>query len=86
MNNKNFFCLTVFVVAFMPIICATFAFVEYFDIKRYEAEQHAKRAYLDLEVRYKEAEAEIAKQRSLELKHACQLINKHGEVYTKEDC
>lgn len=86
MKNKDFYCLAGFVVAFMSIICAAFAFVEHFDIKRYEAEQHAKRAYLELEVRYKEAEAAIAKQRALELKHACQLFNKHGEVYTKEDC
>lgn len=86
MNNKDFAYLAMFVVIFMSIIAATFAFVEHFDIKRYEAEQHAKRAHLELEVRYKEAEAEIAKQRALELKHACQLINKHGEVYTKEDC
>ncbi|QGT52278.1 hypothetical protein [Vibrio phage MZH0603] len=62
------------------------AFIQHFDIKRYEAEQHAKRAYLDLEVRYKEAEAKIAEQRALELKYACQLINEHGETYTKEEC
>lgn len=73
------------------LYCAVFsvaiaACVEHFDIKRYEAEQHAKSAYLDLEVRYKEAEAKIAEQRALELKYACQLINKHGETYTKEEC
>lgn len=72
------------------VYCAVFAFafaiVAYLDIKRYEAEQHAKRAYLDLEVRYKEVEAKIAEQRALELKYSCQLINKHGETYTKEEC
>ena len=42
-------------------------FISHFDTARYEAEQHAKRAYLELEVRYKEAEAEVARLRVLEL-------------------
>lgn len=83
---KNLDELLMFVFFSVAIALLVFVFVEILDIKRHEAEQHAKRAYLELEVRYKEAEAEIAKQRALELKHACQLINKHGEVYTKEDC
>jgi len=61
-------------------------FICYTDTARYEAEQHAKRAYLELEVRYKEAEAEVAKLRVLELKYSCALINRHGENFTNEDC
>lgn len=70
-------------VMFIALLATGF---EHFEIKRYEAEEHAKRAYFELEVRYKEAEAKIAEQRTLELKYACQLINKHGETYTSKDC
>ena len=61
-------------------------FISFTDTDRYEAEQHAKRAYLELEVRYKEAESEVARLRVLELKYSCELINRHGETFAKEDC
>lgn len=61
-------------------------FIAHTDASRYEAEQHAKRAYLELEVRYKEAEAETARLRVLELKYSCELINRHGETFTNEEC
>lgn len=77
-------------IAFITIIAlnvlAPIAFIVHTDLAYYEAEQHAKRAYLDLKVRYKEADADIAKLRALELKYACELVSKHGETYTKEKC
>lgn len=66
-------------------LCALI-FINQTDKSLYEAEQHAKRAYLELEVRYKEAEAEVARLRVLELKYSCELINRHGETLTSENC
>ena len=72
--------------AFTASMLLILGFIGYTDTARYEAEQHTKRAYLELEVRYKEAEAEVSKQRVLELKYSCELINRHGETYAKEGC
>ena len=74
------------ILAGMAFALLVGAFVQHFDIERYEAEQHAKRAYLELEVRYKEAEAEVARLRVLELKYSCELINRHGETFTNKEC
>jgi len=73
-------------MTFTACVLIVFSLIDYTDTARYEAEEHAKRAYLELEVRYKEAEAEVARLRVLELKYSCELINRHGETFTDEGC
>lgn len=70
----------------LVFFCVMFAFVSHFDIKRYEAEQHASRQHMELRLLILQEETELAKFRAAELSILCEFTDNTGQVYTNRDC
>ena len=61
-------------------------FTNHFDLKRYEAEQHASRQHMELRLLILQEEAELARFRAAELSILCAFTDNTGQVYTNRDC
>ena len=61
-------------------------FVNHFDLKRYEAEQHAARQHMELRLLILQEESELARFRAAELSILCSFTDNTGQVYTSRDC
>lgn len=75
----------------MIIIVLVFAlvagiFVNHFDLKRYEAEQHASRQHMELRLLILKEEADLARFRAAELSILCSFTDNTGQVYTNREC
>lgn len=62
------------------------ALVNHFELKRYEAEQHASRQHMELRLLILQEEAELARFRAAELSILCAFTDNTGQVYTNRDC
>ena len=77
--------LIIIIIGLMFVLIAG-AFVSHFDLKRYEAEQHASRQHMELRLLILQEEAELARFRAAELSILCAFTDNTGQVYTNRDC